>query len=178
MATQPTLSAKPKAREDPPAQSLPAAAPDCVALPSRLRPSLTALGRAHPGGGPQLTQIRGRIQADDIRTLCLPEAEAEANRSPEARVTGDSDLTAKVPASSPPRHPITALCRHFRLEGKGNAGRKKLPIGPEVAGLVGSAVCWSLVESEVSVAGSLGIAGRGSPHSGVHGEPTRRGTPR
>lgn len=99
----------------------------------------------------------------------MPKAEAEASRSPEDRVTGDSVLTAKVPASSPPRHPITELGRHFRLEGKGNAGRKKHPAGPEGAGPAGGAVCWNLVEAEVSVYDCLGIVRRDSPHCGVHG---------
>lgn len=84
-------------------------------------------------------------------------------------MTGDSVLTAKVPASSPPRHPITELRRHFRLEGKGNAGRKKHPAGPEGAGLAGGSVCWNLVEAEVSVYDCLGIVRRCSPHCGVHG---------
>lgn len=77
-------------------------------------------------------------------------------------MTSDSAVTAKVPASFPPRHPITPFRRHFRLEGKGNAGRKRRPTRPEEAGSVGGDVCWSLVEAEVSVAGFRDCGARGS----------------
>lgn len=47
----------------PASQIPPSAAPGCATLPSRLRPPLTALRRAHSGGGPQLRSVAevGRV---------------------------------------------------------------------------------------------------------------------